>query len=241
MGKNTRNARPPLGCGHEAAWRRQGYRLIAGIDEAGRGPLAGPVVAVAVILPVEVEIPPVDDSKKLTPAAREALAAALLALPGFVFATGIVSAAEIDRVNILQATHAAMRNAVQQLVPLPDFALIDGLPVPRFPVPSQAIVHGDALCPSIAAASILAKVQRDRLLVDLDRLYPGYGFADHKGYGTAAHLAALRRLGPCPEHRRSFRPVQDVLGNRPEQLEMDIGAGSCRVPASARRIAYASQ
>ena len=225
MGKDTRNARPPLGCGYEETWRRQGFLRIAGIDEAGRGPLAGPVVAVAVILPAQVDLPPVDDSKKLTAAERDALATALLALPGFVYGTGIVSAAEIDRVNILQATHSAMRNAVQQLLPPSDFALIDGLPVPRFPVPSQAIVHGDALCQSIAAASILAKVQRDRLLVEMDRLYPGYGFASHKGYGTPAHLDALRRLGPCPEHRRSFRPVQDALGVRPRQLEMDMGPG----------------
>lgn len=206
----------------EALAAADGFRRIAGIDEAGRGPLAGPVVAAAVILPSPAKLPPVTDSKKLQPAAREQLAIALRAMPGICIGIGVVPAAEIDRLNILKATHEAMRLAVLQLDPPPDLALIDGLPVPAFPIRSRAIVGGDARSASIAAASILAKVHRDRLMVNLDRQYPGFGFARHKGYGTPQHLEALQRLGPCPEHRRSFAPVMAALGLRPRQLGLRL-------------------
>ena len=200
----------------------RGFSRVAGVDEAGRGPLAGPVVAAAVILPPGVNLPPVRDSKQLSAAERDALAAAVVNLPGVCWAVAVVAAADVDDINILQATHKAMRAAVTQLLPAADFALIDGLPVRDFPVPSQAIVKGDALSASIAAASILAKTHRDRLMVGLDAQFPGYGFFQHKGYGTAAHLEALRRLGPCPEHRRSFAPVAQLLEGVPKQLEMEL-------------------
>ncbi len=192
------------------------------MDEAGRGPLAGPVVAAAVILPPYAELPPVKDSKQLTAAERDGLAAALKTLPGIIWAVAEVPAAGIDELNILRATHRAMREAVARLAEPADFALIDGLPVRDFPVPSQAIVKGDALSASIAAASILAKTHRDALMDGLDARYPGYGFARHKGYGTAEHLEALKRLGPCPEHRRSFAPVARIVEGAPEQLELGL-------------------
>ncbi len=200
----------------------RGFFRVAGVDEAGRGPLAGPVVAAAVILPQGVKLPPVRDSKQLSAAERDALAEAVVNLPGVCWAVAVVSAADIDGINILRATHQAMRAAVMQLMPPADFALIDGLPVRDFPVPSQAIVKGDALSASIAAASILAKTHRDRLMVGLDAQFPGYGFSRHKGYGTAEHLAALRCLGPCPEHRRSFAPVAQLLEGAPKQLEFGL-------------------
>lgn len=207
---------------HECKAAEHGYVRIAGVDEAGRGPLAGPVVAAAVILPRHADLPPVKDSKQLTPAQRETLASRLETLPGIAIGLAWVDAAEIDRVNILRATHSAMRSALNQLRPPADFALVDGLPVPDLPVPSEAIVKGDALSASIAAASILAKVARDRYMVEADRRHPGYGFARHKGYGTAAHLAALRTLGPCPEHRRSFAPVTAAAGEPSCQPELNL-------------------
>jgi ribonuclease HII len=207
---------------HERRVAARGFSRIAGVDEAGRGPLAGPVVAAAVILPHDAELPPVKDSKQLTAAEREGLAAALKALPGIAWAVAVVPAGEIDELNILRATHRAMREAVTRLAPPADFALIDGLPVREFPVPSQAIVKGDALSASIAAASILAKTHRDALMEGLEARFPGYGFARHKGYGTTEHLEALRRLGPCPEHRRSFAPVARILEGAPEQLELGL-------------------
>jgi ribonuclease HII len=181
--------------------------VIAGIDEVGRGPLAGPVVVAAVILPRPPEefTIPVNDSKKLTERKREELAAALKADPRVRYAIVMRSAAEIDRMNILRATQDAMREAAAAIHA--DYALIDGLAFKPFPCPAKFIVKGDSNSASIAAASILAKTTRDALMVELDARYPGYGFADNKGYGTAAHLAALNRLGPCPEHRRSFSPV----------------------------------
>ena len=200
----------------------RGFCRVAGVDEAGRGPLAGPVVAAAVILPQGVKLPPVRDSKQLSAAGRDALAEAVMNLPGVCWAVAVVSAADVDAINILQATHQAMRAAVAQLVPPAEFALIDGLPVRDFPVPNLAIVKGDALSASIAAASILAKTHRDRLMAGLEAQFPGYGFGRHKGYGTAEHLDALRRLGPCPEHRRSFAPVAQLLQGAPKQMELGI-------------------
>lgn len=197
----------PPGLEFEAVARAEGHRRIAGVDEAGRGPIAGPVVAAAVVLPPGAHPDGLDDSKKLAERRREALYEVLVAFPGVSWAVGVVGVAEIDRINILQATRRAMEEALAALDPAPDLALIDGLPFRDFAFPHRAVVGGDARSLSIAAASIIAKVTRDRLMRQLDGEYPGYGFARHKGYGTAGHLAALRRLGPCPAHRRSFAPV----------------------------------
>jgi ribonuclease HII len=176
-----------------------------GVDEAGRGPWAGPVVAAAVILD-EARIPQgLNDSKKLNEARREALF--LPIMQSACVGVGIVSAQDIDQFNILQATYLAMRHAVAQLLRAPSLALIDGNRAPPLSIRTQMIIGGDAKCLSIAAASIIAKVTRDRLMKELDLTHPGYGFAAHKGYGTAAHAAALHRLGPCAEHRKSFKPI----------------------------------
>lgn len=193
-----------------------GFEFVAGVDEVGRGPLAGPVVAAAVVFPRGAEFPCVNDSKQLTGAEREELRAAILAIPGVQVGIGEVDVGTIDRVNILNATHLAMRRAVEQLKRA-DFVLVDGRPVKGLPLPSRAIVKGDAKSASIAAASIVAKVYRDRLMVELDGVYPDYGFADHKGYGTARHLEALREFGVTPAHRRSFRPVREIIDPPPEQ------------------------
>lgn len=190
--------------------RVPGPVLVAGVDEAGRGPLAGPVLVAAVILDPARPIGGLADSKRLSAGRRERLALEIRerALAFYVVA---VAADEIDRLNILQASLEGMRRALCGLRPVPSQALIDGNRLPRgLPCPARAIVGGDASEPAISAASILAKVERDRLLCDLDVLHPGYGFATHKGYPTAAHLEALRRLGPCPAHRRSFGPVRQL-------------------------------
>jgi ribonuclease HII len=186
-----------------------GYRLIAGVDEAGRGPLAGPVVAAAVILPECFELPGLNDSKQVPPALRERLFAWIRQQAAV--GVGIVSPAEIDALNILQATLKAMSLAVRRLRQKADYLLIDGItPVP-LALPQQTIKQGDARSSSIAAASIMAKVVRDRMMIGYDRLYPGYGFAGHKGYGSAGHLEAIARLGPSPLHRRTFRGVREHL------------------------------
>ena len=201
-----------------------GFRRVAGVDEAGRGPLAGPVVAAAVILPAWPCPLPVNDSKQLTEARRNQLFDGLQQLPGIQIGVGVIGAAEIDEINILRATHKAMRLALEQLRPAADFALVDGLPVKGLPVLHRAIVKGDGRSQSIAAASIIAKVLRDRMMEQAEIDWPGYGFARHKGYGTAAHLDALRRLGPTPLHRRSFAPVRETIsGHRPpEQLDFNF-------------------
>lgn len=191
---------------HEA-----GFAIVCGIDEAGRGPLAGPVVTAAVVLPEGYELAGLTDSKQLTAKKREKLFELIMADERVQKSIASATAAEIDEHNILRATHLAMARAAQGLSLPADFALIDGLPVPNFPLPSKSIVKGDSRSLSIAAASILAKVTRDRLMAELDAQYPAYGFAKHAGYGTAAHLAALRAHGPCPEHRRSFAPVAQLL------------------------------
>ncbi|MEI6561879.1 MAG: ribonuclease HII [Verrucomicrobiota bacterium] len=196
---------------HERKLRKAGVQIIAGIDEAGRGPLAGPVVAAAVILPEGFRHKKLNDSKQLSAAVREAIYGELTAAgSGVTWAVSIAGNEEIDRINILRATHEAMRRAVATLPVAPEHALIDGLPVRPFPVPSTALVGGDALSLSIAAASVLAKVTRDRIMLEMDALYPVYQFSQHKGYGTAAHLAMLRAHGPCPIHRRSFLPVAEA-------------------------------
>lgn len=196
--------------------------VVLGVDEAGRGPLAGAVFAAAVSVPLELADAllagawkGVDDSKKLTPRRRAALAEAIRATPGCTWAVATASPAEIDRLNILRATHLAMRRAAGEVLQKLGGAvdaqiLVDGLPVPDLPCPSTNLVKGDSKSLLIAAASILAKTARDADCLRLDALYPGYGFAQHKGYPTAAHVAALNRLGPCPEHRRSFGPVAQM-------------------------------
>jgi ribonuclease HII len=200
---------------YELELLEQGVTCIAGVDEAGRGPLAGPVFAAAVMFPIDwmrdglpAPLREVNDSKQLSPAMRERLFAELTARPEIGHAVAQVDAPMIDEINILQATHRAMNLALAQLQPAPEHALVDGLPVKTMSLPHTAIVSGDALSYSIAAASILAKVSRDRWMRELDRLYPGYGFAQHKGYGTARHLAAIKELGACPVHRRSFAPLR---------------------------------
>ncbi|MCX7233950.1 MAG: hypothetical protein RL342_454 [Pseudomonadota bacterium] len=184
--------------------------LVAGVDEAGRGPLAGPVVAAAVILDQRQPIKGLADSKKLTALRREKLFDEIRA-KALCCSIAQASVEEIDRLNILQATLLAMRRAVEGLRLKPNKVLVDGNRLPDIGLPAQAIVGGDALVPAISAASILAKVHRDRWCLELDQLYPQYGFAKHKGYGTAAHLAALQAHGPCAEHRISFRPVAEVM------------------------------
>ena len=196
---------------HERALRGQGWLRVAGIDEAGRGPLAGPVVAAAVVLPEGFHHPELDDSKKLTERSRERLFAELTSHREIGWAMAIVDPEEIDRLNVLGATHEAMRRALAALPVAPDHALIDGLPVLPFPIPQTALVGGDGLSFSIAAASVIAKVTRDRLMVEMEARYPAYGFARHKGYGTALHLAKLRAHGPCAIHRQSFSPVRQAL------------------------------
>jgi ribonuclease HII len=191
----------------ERALRARGIFLVAGVDEAGRGPLAGPVVAAAVILPEDCTLEGLNDSKKLTAKKREHFHTILTLRADIHWGIGQADVAEIDSLNILRATHLAMARAVAALPRKPDHALVDGLPVRGLPVPHTALVAGDTLSLSIAAASILAKVTRDRLMTALDAEYPQYGFARHKGYGVREHLEALRSHGPSPVHRRSFQPV----------------------------------
>ncbi|PJK14347.1 ribonuclease HII [Lysobacteraceae bacterium NML07-0707] len=185
--------------------------LMAGVDEAGRGPLAGPVTVAAVILDPARPIDGLNDSKKLSEKKREALAP-LIRERALAWHVEFVEAHEIDALNILQATLTGMRRALLALTPAPTFARIDGNRLPLdLPCPAEALVGGDALEPAIMAASILAKTARDAHLLQLDRRYPEYGFAKHKGYPSPAHLAALQRYGPCPEHRRSYAPVKRAL------------------------------
>ena len=183
--------------------------LIAGVDEAGRGPLAGPVVAAAVILDPARRIKGLRDSKELSPVARERLAVEIRA-HAIAWAVALCDVAEIDALNILQATLLAMQRAVQALVQRPEVVWIDGQHCPLLDCPTRAIVGGDGTVAAIAAASILAKTDRDAMLIALDREYPHYGFCRHKGYGTPEHLTALATHGPCPAHRRSFGPVTQL-------------------------------
>jgi ribonuclease HII len=185
----------------------QGLRRIAGIDEAGRGPLAGPVVAAAVVLPPKFRLRGLNDSKQLSCLARESYYEALVTNPEVIFGIGIASVAEIDQINILHATHLAMQRALSGLMPFPEHLLIDGLPVPSLTLPQTAIVDGDARSFSIAAASVIAKVTRDRMMVSWHEEFPVYEFARNKGYGTPEHLEKLRSHGPCILHRRTFAPV----------------------------------
>jgi ribonuclease HII len=195
-----------------------GHRRIAGVDEVGRGPLAGPVVAAAVVLAPDAFLPGLDDSKRLAPRRREGLVAAIRA-QAVAWCIAEVDVGEIDRVNIAQAAFLAMRRAIQGLGVAVDHVLVDGFRIPGYAGGQTAIVGGDHLSNSIAAASVLAKVHRDARMAAWDGVWPGYGFARHKGYGTPEHLAALERLGPCPLHRRSFH-----WGPAPVRLRLAEGA-----------------
>jgi ribonuclease HII len=207
------------------ALQSQGYSFIAGLDEAGRGCLAGPVVAAAVILPLTDGIPTllagVRDSKQMTALARERLFT-VIHQHALSIGVGIGSVELIDRRNILQATKEAMKEALARLSPAPQALLLDALYLRDVSLPQRALIHGDARCLSIAAASVVAKVTRDRLMLKLHREYPSYGFDQHKGYGTAAHLAALQEFGATPHHRQSFAPVRALSGLFAEESEHHI-------------------
>ena len=227
--KPKENAQLELGTGHGLVFRSfeadamaRGFKAVAGVDEVGRGPLAGPVVAAAVILPRSFNHPEIKDSKMLSANQREKLVP-IIQQSAVCWAVGVVDVEGIDRLNILRASLTAMAQALQGLSHRVDLALIDGnqkIPSAIFaesgrnaahPLRQKTIVKGDQLCLSIAAASILAKVARDQIMIDYDKQYPEYGFAGHKGYGSAEHLAALQRYGPTPIHRRSFKPVWDLI------------------------------
>jgi ribonuclease HII len=201
----------------EIRLRSAGHNCVAGIDEAGRGPLAGPVMAAAVILPPDFTHAMLNDSKQLTEKQREEIYIELKSDTRVFVSCAEASVEEIDRLNILRASHLAMERAVHGLPRLPDICIIDGLPVRRFPWRQEAVVKGDCLSLSIAAASVIAKVERDRHMCALAEQYPHYAFHSNKGYGTPLHLTRLREHGPCPLHRRSFQPVS--------QLQLDFGIG----------------
>jgi ribonuclease HII len=216
-------------CGfrYEKKLRAIGVAHIAGIDEAGRGALAGPVVAAAVVLPEKFRHRRLNDSKQLAPELREQIYSELISDPQVRWTVGIVESVEIDRINILRASHRAMRLAVEALIEPPDHVLIDGLPVIPFPLPQTAIIEGDCISLSIAAASVIAKVTRDRMMRDFCAHFPQYCFGQHKGYGTELHLLKLYEFGPCPIHRRSFEPVAQPLLALEELVQIQ--------PSSARR------
>jgi ribonuclease HII len=201
-----RQARWQALCDPERHLRNRGHARIAGVDEAGRGPLAGPVVAAAVILPDAFTWFPLDDSKRMSPARRRQ-GYQIITREALGWSVGVAGHEEIDRHNIVGALHLAVDRALRALVPTPDFALVDGRPLTTCPIPHQAIVQGDRRCRAIAAASVIAKVTRDRIMDRMAECYPGYGFEQHHGYGTRRHLEALERLGPCPIHRRTFGPL----------------------------------
>lgn len=195
----------------EFALARRGYETIAGVDEAGRGPLAGPVVAAAVILPIPALIPGLDDSKRLTARVRERVAGEVLR-QAVAWGIGLASVEEIDRFNILRASLLAMRRALTVMGVAPQWVLVDGnVPIPDLPWPQRSLIGGDATSASVAAASVLAKVFRDRLMEEAHLQYPAYGFAGHKGYATRDHYRALARWGPCPLHRRAFLPAPSLF------------------------------
>jgi ribonuclease HII len=217
MLRRARRGRPPkirpLLTFESELWRAGAIR-VAGVDEVGRGPLAGPLLAAAVVLPKGVEVGPIRDSKCLTARQRER-AFAFVHEHAVVWSIGRVDVDEIDRLNVARATQLAMRRAIEQLQVAPDWVLVDGnRPIPRPGLQQRCIVRGDQRCATIAAASVVAKVARDRLMLAYHEEFPDYGFDAHKGYGTQQHLAALRRLGPCPIHRRSFAPVREHMEGR---------------------------
>ncbi len=202
----------------------QGFCRVAGVDEAGRGPLAGPLVAAAVVL--GHPLPDLNDSKQLTPEKRAHLYDVLRNGPHAI-GIAVVSSGEIDQIGIQPANYAAMHRAVNQITPLPDYLLVDGFEIAGCPLPQCRIIKGDCRSQSIAAASIMAKVTRDRIMDELDGQYPQYGFARHKGYGTSEHLDAIARCGPCPHHRRSFAPFARSLQTGPLFSEPDEDSCSC--------------
>jgi ribonuclease HII len=196
----------------------QGHGQVAGVDEAGMAPLAGPVVAGAVILPRGYRLRGLDDSKKVVDAQRREELAARVKVDALAWSTGMAQVEEIDQLNIYHAGLLAMRRAVEALGRVPDFVLVDARRIPQCPAPQRGIIHGDALSMSIAAASIIAKTTRDALMIELDRVYPGYGLAHHKGYPTPEHCRVLQERGALPIHRRSFGRVRQALGLAPVQL-----------------------
>ena len=198
-----------------------GFLRIAGCDEVGRGPMFGPVVAAAAILPLGCRISGLNDSKQLCENKRNELDVVIRA-KALAFAIAAIDVETIDRINIRKASLLAMRTAVEQLSVQPDYLLIDGCDTIDWPCPQESVIHGDARSYSIAAASVLAKVYRDRLIVDLDSVYPGYGLARHKGYCSREHLAALDRLGPTPLHRKNWSPVAQTMLDFPEELEIAV-------------------
>lgn len=198
-------------CKYEEEARSKGFSSIAGVDEAGRGPLAGPVVAAACILPPDLLLEGINDSKKLTPGQRSTLFKTITAHTGICYGIGIVDPALIDQINVLRATFEAMKMAVAALSHLPDYLLVDGSLLPPLKISSLALIKGDTLSQSIAAASILAKETRDRIMIDYDAKMPQYGFAKHKGYGTKEHLLAIEKHGPSPIHRMSFQPLKSIF------------------------------
>ena len=206
---------PVCGWKHEKAARKQGALRIAGLDEVGRGPLFGPVVAAAVILQKGCRLHGLTDSKKLSEKRRDEFQI-LIRANAVAWAIAVVDVETIDRINIRRASLLAMRLAVEQLALSPDYLLIDGIDTIDWPCQQQSVIQGDSISLSIAAASVLAKVHRDRLLVELDSQFPGYGLASHKGYAAPQHLAALARLGPTPLHRKSFSPVSQAALQFPE-------------------------
>ncbi len=231
---------------HECELWQAGLKCVAGVDEAGCGPLAGPVVAAAVVFPCSwlldglwTRLRGLNDSKQLTPEEREKFYDRIIAHPDIRYAIAIVEVETIDRINIRQAAWRAMQMALDQLNPAPEHVLVDGLRIKWLPYTHTAIVEGDAKCYSIAAASVLAKVTRDRIMVQYDKQFPGYGFAEHKGYSTPQHYAAIERLGPCPIHRRSFAPFRPVetelqlFENKPVQ-ELPITLATPALPSEAR-------
>jgi ribonuclease HII len=207
----ARTRRPQLWATERVA-EEMGYRIVAGIDEVGLGPLAGPAVAAAVVLPIGARLPGLDDSKKLTAEQRQRLDR-LIRRRALGFAIGEVSARGVDELGLTRARQAAMTGAVSGLPVPAEYLLVDAWDVPDLPLPQMCVVKGDGTCASIMAASILAKVHRDRLMIAYDSQYPGYGFAVHKGYATAAHRRALRELGPSPIHRMSWAPIRAVLAS----------------------------
>jgi ribonuclease HII len=210
--RNRKNVSEPPSLNEENGLSVKGYRLIAGVDEAGRGALAGPVVAAAVILPQYPDFPwlkSVRDSKEISPAKRESLYD-LIKQEAIAVSVGIIAPQTIDVIGILNATKIAMCHAIEQLSQPPDFLLIDYVRLPQLRILQKSIIRGDKLCLSISCASIIAKVTRDRIMTELDQLHPGYGLANHKGYGTREHVNCLRQQGPSPIHRHSFAPVREV-------------------------------
>ena len=218
---------------HEMELKSQGYQLIAGIDEVGRGALAGPVVASAVILPHPANLAwlgLVRDSKQLNSRQRESLFD-LISKEALAVGTGIVPSQVIDSINILKATKLAMMQAVERLPRKPHFLIIDRVTLSQCPIPQRGITRGDRLCLSIACASIIAKVTRDRMMEEFDRIYPGYGFARHKGYGTGEHVSCLGKLGPSPIHRLYFAPVRSVIASQNPPSSNRRGAVQSEFPA----------